>query len=65
MQPSFRLKSFPPSVLIEPGPEVMKNISCSIQLSLKFFLLINVKVPTIVGISRKNSILSLSEPENS
>ena len=36
---------------------------------LKFFLLINVKMPTIVGIltfmSRKNSILGLSEPENS
>ena len=34
---------------------------------MKFFLLINVKMPTIVGIltfmSRKNSILSLSEPE--
>ena len=32
------------------------------------FLLINVKMPTIVGVltfmSRKNSILSLSEPEN-
>ena len=36
------------------------------QLSIKFFLLINVKMPTIVGslrfMSRKNSILSLSEP---
>ena len=37
---------------------------------MKFFLLINVKMPTItiVGIltfmSRKNSILGLSEPEN-
>ena len=35
--------------------------------SMKFFLLLNVKMPTIVGIltfmSRKNSILSLSEPE--
>ena len=33
------------------------------QLSMKFFLLINVKMPTIVGIltfmSRKNSILGL------
>ena len=33
---------------------------------MKFFLLINVKMPTVVGIltfmSRKNSILSLSEP---
>ena len=50
------------------GPEVIKLFSCSTQLSMKFFLLINVKMPTIVGIltfmNRKNSILSLSEPEN-
>ena len=50
-----------------PGPEVIKHFSCSTQLSTKFFLLINVKMPTIVGIltfrSRKNSILSLSESE--
>ena len=36
-------------------------------LSMKFFMLINVKMPTIVGIltfmSRKNSILGLSESE--
>ena len=48
-------------------PEVIKLFPCSTQLSMKFFLLINVKMPTIVGIltsmSRKNSILSLSEPE--
>ena len=35
---------------------------------MKFFLLINVKMPTIVGIltfmSGKNSILGLSEPKN-
>ena len=34
---------------------------------MKFFLLINVEMPTIVGIltfmSRKNSILGLCEPE--
>ena len=34
---------------------------------MEFFLLINVKMPTIVGIltfmGRKNSILGLSEPE--
>ena len=50
------------------GPKVMKNISCSTQLSMKFFLLINVKMPTIVGIltfkNKKNSIIGLSEPEN-
>ena len=36
-------------------------------LSMKFFLSINVKMPTVVGIvtfmSRKNSIIDLSEPE--
>ena len=45
-----------------------KKISCLTQMSMKFFLLKNVKMPTIVGIltfmSRKNSILGLSEPEN-
>ena len=34
---------------------------------MKFFLLMNVKMPTVVGIltfmSRKNSILDLSEPK--
>ena len=48
----------------EPGPEVIKINSCSTQLSMNFFLLINVKMPTIVGIltfmSRKNSILGVS-----
>ena len=43
----------------KPGPEVVKKISCSTQLSMKFFLLINVKMPTIVNIltflSKKNS----------
>ena len=54
-----------------PGHEVRKLFSCSAELSMKFFLLIyvdiNVEMPTIVGIStsmsRKNSILGLSEPE--
>ena len=33
------------------GPcEVIKLIPCSTQLSMKFILLINVKMPTIVGI---------------
>ena len=32
------------------GPEVIKLFSCSTQLSTKFILLINVKMPTIVGI---------------
>ena len=32
------------------GPEFIKLFSCSNQLSMKFILLINVKMPTIVGI---------------
>ena len=54
------------SKIQKPGPEVIKLFSCSTQLSMKFFPLINVKMPTIVGIltfmSGKNSILGLSEP---
>ena len=49
------------------GPEIIKLFSCSTQLSMKFFLLINVEMPAIVGIStftgRKNSNLGLSEPK--
>ena len=32
------------------GPEAIKLFSCSTQLSMKFFQLINIKMPTIVGI---------------
>ena len=50
-----------------PGPEFIKLFPCSTQLSVKMFLLINVKMPTIVGIltfmNMKNSIKSLSEPK--
>ena len=50
----------------QPGLEVIKLFSCSTQLSMEFFLLINVKMPTTVGIltfmSVKNSILGVSEP---
>ena len=55
-------------IMPKTWPTVMKHFSCYTQLSMKFFLLINVKMPTIVGIltwkSRKNSILGLSEPKN-
>ena len=51
----------------QSGPEVIKLFPCSTQLSMKFFLLINVKMPTNVGIltfmNVKNSIISLSEPK--
>ena len=33
-----------------PGPEVIKLFSCTVQLRLKLILLINVKMPKIVGI---------------
>ena len=55
----------PASKVLLAGPDFIKKNSCSTQQSIKFFLLINVK--TTVGIltfmSRKNSILGLSEPE--
>ena len=35
---------------MEPGPEVIKQFSCSTLLSMKFFPLINVKMPTFIGI---------------
>ena len=50
---------------VRPGTEVIQLFSCSTQLSTKFVLLINVKMPTIASIltfmSGKNSILGLSE----
>ena len=50
---------------MKSGPEVIKLFSCSTQLSMKFSPLINVKMPTIVGIltymSGKNNILGLTE----
>ena len=49
------------------GSEVIKPFSCSTQLSINFFMLINVKMPTNVGsltfMRWKNNILGLSEPE--
>ena len=54
-------------LLASPGPEVIKHCPCFTQQSMNFFLLINVKMPTAVGIltvrSRKNSILGSSGPE--
>ena len=44
---------------VNSGPKVIKLYSCSTQLSTKFIMLINVKMPTIVGtltfISRINN----------
>ena len=54
---------------VRHGLEVIELFSCSPQLSMKFFMLINVKMPTVVGIltfiNRKNSIVGLSEPKKS
>ena len=50
-----------------PWPQGYNLFSCSAQLRLKFILLINVKMPTIVGIltfmSRINYRLWRSKPE--
>ena len=37
-------------VNLSTGPEVIKLFLCSTQLRMKFIMLINVKMPTIVGI---------------
>ena len=39
---------YPPGYV--PCPAVIKLFSCSTQLSMKFIMLINVKMPTTVGI---------------
>ena len=48
-------------------PRCYKKISCSTQLSMKLFLIVNVKMSTVVAIltftSRNNSILGSSELE--
>ena len=41
-----------------PGPEVIQFLPCSTQLSTEFILLINVKMPTIVGILTFISMIS-------
>ena len=33
-----------------PGCKVIKHYSCSTQMSMKFIMLINIKLPTTVGI---------------
>ena len=50
------------------GPRAIKNTLCSTQLSTKFFLLMNVKMPTIVGIltfmSRNIALNAYLSPKN-
>ena len=59
---SYLLCRFEPHFGKQSGPEVIKHFSCSTQLSVKFSLLINMKMPTIVGIfifiSREILVLS-------
>ena len=43
----------------ETGPKVIKLFLCSTQLSTKFILLINVKMPTIVGILTFISMINI------
>ena len=45
-------------VYCRTGPEVIKLCSCSTQLSTNFILLINVKMPTIVGILKFISMIN-------
>ena len=47
LMPKIPLKKYPKFLT---GPEVIKLFPHSTQLSSKFILLINVKMPTIVGI---------------
>ena len=48
------------NTLKDSGPEVIKHFPCSTQLSIKFILLINVKMPTIVGILTFISMINTS-----
>ena len=54
-------------ILCKPGPKVIKLVFVLNSTEHKIFLLINVEMPTIVGIltfmSGKNSILGLSDPK--
>ena len=48
------------SVSFYPGPEVIKLFPCSSQLSTKFILLINAKMPATVGILTFVSMINTS-----
>ena len=45
----------------EHGPEVIKLLACSSKLSTQLILLINVKMPTTVGILTFISVINTSE----
>ena len=44
---------------MNPCPEVIKLFPCSTQLSTTFILIINVKMPTIVGIVKMPTIVDI------
>ena len=44
----FRFRSGPTFCPARSGPEIIKLFSCSTQLIIKFIMLINVKMPTII-----------------
>ena len=46
--------------ILRSGPEVIKLFSCSTQLSTKFILLINFKMPTFVGILTFISMINMT-----
>ena len=48
-----------PDIFVEKrhGPEVINFFSCSSQMSMNFFLLINIKMPTTVGAFKIHSQL--------
>ena len=62
---TYRFNSVSPS--LKNWTRGYKAFSCSTQLTMEFFPLLNVKMPTTVGIltcmSGKNNILGLTEPE--
>ena len=45
---------------VDPSPKVIKLFSCSTQLSTEFILLVNVKMPTIVGILTFISMINIT-----
>ena len=47
----------------KPGPQVIKLCSCSTQLSMTFIMLINVKMPTIVGILTFISMVNITSED--
>ena len=55
-QPGYPLERTFPPVSTKPGPEVIKLLSCSAQLSIKFIQLINTEIAKINGNFRFKSL---------